>query len=90
MRAFLGAVLAGAALAALPAAAQEPLTLTVRPSGFDGLTAEARAREARLQRRMQEADFLFRNICTHCGGGIDRPGSTAPFNPLDALSTPRR
>jgi hypothetical protein len=86
----MAAVLAVAALAASPAGAEEPLTLTVRPSGVDTLTPEARAREARLQRRMQEADYLFRHICTRCGGGSERRGSTAPFNPIDALSAPRR
>jgi len=90
MRALLVAVMVLAALVALPATAQEPLTLTVHPSGVDGLSEEGQAREARLQRRLKEADFLFRNICTRCGRGTDGPGSTAPFNPIDALGTPRR
>ena len=78
-----------AAALATAAAAQQPLTLTVRPSGVDGLSAEARAREALLQRRMREADSLFRNICVRCGGR-ERPGADAPFQPLDALTAPRR
>ncbi len=69
--------------------AQEALTLTVRPSQH-GLSAEARERQARLERRMREAEYLFRNICIHCGGGIDRPGEHAPFNPIEALAEPRR
>ena len=69
--------------------AQEALTLTVRPSP-EGLSDQARARQARLQRRMEEAEYLFRNICIRCGGGLDRPGAYAPFNPADALATPRR
>lgn len=66
----------------------EGLTLRVSPSGYDTVAAEARAREARLQQRMREADFLFRNICRQCGGGTDRPGSNAPFNPIETLGRP--
>jgi hypothetical protein len=69
--------------------AQPPL-LVVRPSGFDQKTDEARAREDRLYRRMQENDYLFRNICVHCGGGINRSGANAPFNPIQALGPAQR
>jgi hypothetical protein len=73
-------------------AAQEPMTLTVRPSGVDqpdGLSPEAQEREARLRRRMEENDFLFRNICIQCGGA-NRAGPSAPFEPMDALGASRR
>ena len=82
-------VLALALLATAPALAKEPLTLTLRPSSVDTLSAEARAREERLQRRLREADFLFRHICVHCGGG-DRSGPHAPFDPVGALHAPPR
>ena len=84
------AALVIAVAAGTSSAAQEALTITVRPSHRDGLSAEARERQARLQRRMEEAEYLFRNICIRCGGGVDRPGADAPFNPLDALATLRR
>lgn len=68
----------------------KPPLLIVRPSGVDGKTDDARAREDRLYRRMQENDYLFRNICVRCGGGINRLGSNAPFNPIKTLSPSQR
>jgi hypothetical protein len=84
------ALLAGLALAA-PARAQtapaQPLPVTVSPSGYeDPVAAEHRTRQERLLKRMQEDEFLFRNICVQCGGGVDGPGANAPFNPVQALS----
>lgn len=77
---------------AFPATAQEakPPLLVVKPSGVDDTTDEAKAREDRLYRRMQQNDYLFRNICVHCGGGINRAGANAPFNPIKALSGSHR
>ena len=76
----LAALLDGAAVAqGTPA-----MTMNVRPSGYEG-SDEARAREARLQKRMQEADYLLRNICIQCGGGIDRPGAYGPVDPVATL-----
>jgi hypothetical protein len=74
------------------ARAQEPVPplLVVRPSGIEGKTDEARAREDRLYRRMRENDYLFRNICVHCGGGVNRAGANAPFNPVQALGPAQR
>jgi hypothetical protein len=74
------------------AAAQEakPPLLVVRPSGIDQQNAEARAREDRLYRRMRENDYLFRNICVQCGGGVNRAGANAPFNPIQALGPGQR
>jgi hypothetical protein len=68
----------------------KPPLLIVRPSGIDDKTDEARAREDRLYRRMQENDYLFRNICVRCGGGINRVGANAPFNPIKTLSPSQR
>jgi hypothetical protein len=90
MRALWAAVVVVLTAATSSAEAQEALTLTVRPSHSDALSAAARERQARLERRMREAEYLFRNICIHCGGGIDRPGAHAPFNPIEALASPRR
>jgi hypothetical protein len=73
---------AGTAVAQQPAA---PLPLTVRPSGTDPVEAEARARQERLLKRMQENEYLFRNICVQCGGGVNKPGAYAPFHPIDVL-----
>jgi hypothetical protein len=89
MKVLLGALVTFAALAASAAGAQEALTLTVRPSGLEVLSAPARQREAMLQRRMEEVEFLFRNICDRCGGP-DRPGANAPFDPIATLRAPRR
>jgi hypothetical protein len=88
MRVLLAALVTVVALAA-SAGAQEALTLTVRPSGLDVLSAPAREREALLLRRMDEAEFQFRNICDRCGGR-DRPGANAPFDPIGTLRAPRR
>jgi hypothetical protein len=88
MKLFTGLILAAAALAC-PARAQEPLTLTVHPSGFDHPSGEAQARDEQLQRRTEKADFLLRNICVQCGGRTDGRGSRAPFNPLEALNARR-
>ncbi len=69
-----------------PAGAQEApaLTLTVKPSGYDA-DAEARAREERLLKRMERADYLLRNICVRCGGGINRPGAYESVDPVATL-----
>jgi hypothetical protein len=64
------------------------LPLTVRPSGYDAdaVASEARQRQERLLERMKRDDYLFRNICIQCGGGIrSGPGAYAPFNPIQAL-----
>jgi hypothetical protein len=67
-----------------------PPSFVVKPSGFDERTEEAKAREDRLLRRLERDDYLFRNICVHCGGGVNRAGSNAPFNPMQALSLQAR
>ena len=83
----------GFALAALlfgAAVAQESpaMTMNVRPSGYEG-SDEARARQARLEKRMREAEYLLRNICIHCGGGINRPGAYGPVDPVATLGASR-
>ncbi len=63
------AMLAGV-LSAVPVSAQEepstPLTLRVRPGGYEG------ARETldqKLARRTRESEFMFRSICRGCLSG---------------------
>ena len=72
------------------AAAQEApaMQLSVRPSGYDA-AEEAKAREERLRKRMEQADFLLRNICIQCGGGINRPGAYGPVDPVATLGARR-
>ncbi len=65
----------------------QPLHLKVKPSGLDGLSEEARARQERLEARMRRNEFLFRSICRTCSQG-DRFESGAPFHPHEALRTP--
>jgi hypothetical protein len=79
--------LAATTLLPLPAGAQnaDPPTLMVRAPAAP---TDARARQERLLRRMEEADYLMRHICTRCGG-VERPGDTAPFEPLARLSPAR-
>lgn len=80
----IAALLNGAAVAQEP----HPISMKVRPSGYEA-SDEARAREARLEKRMQQADYLLRNICIHCGGGIDRPGAYGPVDPVATLGASR-
>ena len=53
------------------------------------VSAAARARQERLLRRMQEADYLFRNICRNCGGSIEGPGAYDPVDPPSRLGGAR-
>ena len=80
---------AGLALAPgeTPAQTPAPLELKVKPSEVPGLSEEARARQERLEARMQRNEFLFRSICRTCSEG-DRFESGAPFNPHEALRAP--
>ncbi|QFU15746.1 hypothetical protein [Microvirga thermotolerans] len=101
IRSALLSLLAGtgwaAALAAAPALAQaegapaagsNPLVLTVRPSGYEtGADSEAQARQERLLKRMEQADYSVRSICVNCGDGWKHQ-TYAPFNPLQSLRLP--
>ena len=90
MKYILIAVLFLSGAAGARAENAKPPLLIVHPSGVDDRNEDARAREDRLNRRMQENDYLFRNICVQCGGGINRAGSNAPFNPIKTLSPSQR
>ena len=88
LRALLISLALVGAEAASVAEAQEPLALTIRPHRFEDEAAEARARQERLERRRAEAEFAFRSICINCGPG-ERFNKSAPFEPLQALSSGR-
>ncbi|WP_046863292.1 hypothetical protein [Microvirga massiliensis] len=64
-----------------------PLRVRVRAPEIDP-GQEARARQERLLRRMQESEYRFRSICLYCGGR-DRWAGTAPFDPAAALAPSR-
>jgi hypothetical protein len=87
---LVGLVLLASLESAARAQEAQPPLLVVRPSGVDAKTDEARAREDRLYRRMRENEYLFRNICVQCGGGVNRTGANAPFNPIQALGPNQR
>jgi hypothetical protein len=76
------------ALAPLAAAAQDAATDPAVPVFTVRAPTDARSRQERLLRRMEEADYLMRHICTRCGG-VERPGDAAPFEPLARLNPPR-
>jgi hypothetical protein len=84
--ALLGALSPALSPALAQAPASPPLPIIVSPSGVEPAPSEAQQRQERLLKRMQEDEFLFRNICVRCGGGVDKPGAYAPFNPAQALS----
>ncbi|MCB8820398.1 hypothetical protein [Microvirga rosea] len=94
-RAFVGRI-AGLGIAAVllsPAVGQEssgtpsnPLFLTVKPSGYEADT-EAQARQERLLKRMEQADYSVRSICVNCGDAWKHQ-TYAPFNPLQSLQAP--
>jgi hypothetical protein len=76
----------GSAMAAGGSDEGDGLPLVIRPpAAGETIGAEARARQERLLRRMQQADYLFRNICRNCGGAIDGPGAYDPFDPVARL-----
>jgi hypothetical protein len=85
--AALALLIAGTAGAVAQETGSVPLQLRVRPSGAEGLSDEARARQERLEARMRRNEFLFRSICRTCSPG-DRFESTAPFYPNQALRAP--
>lgn len=78
---MLGPAFAG--LACAQEAGQEPglPPITVRPSGVE----DGRERQERLSRRLEQSEFAFRSICTHCAAPGSRPGATSPFHPVEVL-----
>jgi hypothetical protein len=88
--------LAAAALAlfagpapAQDAAKQDPLRLVVRPSGYEATQNEARERQERLLRRLEQSNHMIRSICIHCGDEWKHQ-IYAPFHPLATLGASGR
>lgn len=65
------------------------MKLTVRPSGVDQEASEARARQEKLLKRMEQSDLMIRSICINCGDGWKHQ-IYAPFNPLASLNPSSR
>jgi hypothetical protein len=58
------------------------MQLTVRPSGFE--RNEAKERQERLLKRMEQSNHMIRSICMNCGDQWKHQ-IYAPFNPLASL-----
>jgi hypothetical protein len=92
LRTWRGLVLAAGLFSstpALPEEAREPLSFTVRPSRVEAAD-DARARQERLSRRLEDSEFALRSICRNCSPYLDRSASPVPFQPVEALGGPRR
>ena len=70
------------ALAAVPAAGQEPLAFTVRPSGVEG-GENVETLDQKLARR----EHGFRFICVGCARAAG-PVDARPFEPIRTLNAP--
>jgi hypothetical protein len=62
----------------------DPLRLVVRPSGYESETNDAKERQERLLRRLEQSNHMMRSICINCGDAWKHQ-IYAPFNPLDRL-----
>ena len=71
------------------AAEGKAMLLTVRPSGFDDGGSEAKARQERLLKRMEQSNHMIRSICIRCGDQWKHQ-IYAPFNPLASLKPSSR
>jgi hypothetical protein len=86
-----GALVLAALMSPCAAAAEEarePLSFTVRPSRAEN--EDARARQERLSRRLDESEFALRSICRSCSPYLDRGTSPLPFQPVETLGGSRR
>jgi hypothetical protein len=84
---LLCTVLASPVAAEAQSAPDTANVISVRPSGFDARTEEARMAQERLERRLKRSDQAMRAICVGCGSRDAVPGA-APFSPIDALRAP--
>jgi hypothetical protein len=92
LRARRALILSAALVPCLPAIAgeaREPLSFTVRPSRGEN-PDDARTRQERLSRRLDDSEFALRSICRNCSPYLDRGASPVPFQPLETLGAPRR
>ena len=63
------------------------MQLTVRPSGFE--RNEAKERQERLLKRMEQSNHMIRSICMNCGDQWKHQ-IYAPFDPLASLKPSSR
>lgn len=82
--ALAAAILTSLAVPTLAQEASNPMVLVVRPSGYDAGSNEAKERQERLLRRLEQSNHMIRSICTHCGDGWKHQ-IYEPFHPLAAL-----
>ena len=82
----LAATIAGPAASAEPA---DPLRFTVNPSG--SASAARETPEQMLERRLRQADAVFRSICRGCGRHQDglTEVDAGPFEPQRTLDRTR-
>jgi hypothetical protein len=62
----------------------QPLSFTVRPSGYERDANEALERQQRLLKRLEQSNHMVRSICINCGDAWKHQ-IYAPFNPLASL-----
>jgi hypothetical protein len=77
------ACLAGS-VSAQEAPGSDPLRLVVRPSGYETEPNDAKERQERLLRRLEQSNHMMRSICINCGDAWKHQ-IYAPFNPLARL-----
>jgi len=85
--AWAGLALLASMGAALAQEEGKAMQLTVRPSGFE--RNEAKERQERLLRRMEQSNHMIRSICMNCGDQWKHQ-IYAPFNPLASLKPSSR
>ena len=91
LAAAAAALLSGQAFAqdaGAPKAAPDPkaMQFSVSPSGHEEPN-EDQARQERLLKRMEQADYSVRSICVSCGDAWKHQ-TYAPFNPRASLHLP--
>ncbi len=85
--AWAGLALLASMGAALAQEEGKAMQLTVRPSGFE--RNEAKERQERLLKRMEQSNHMIRSICMNCGDQWKHQ-IYAPFNPLASLKPSSR
>lgn len=65
------------------------MKLTVRPSGYEAEQNEAKQRQEKLLRRLEQSDYMIRSICINCGDAWKHQ-IYEPFNPYASLKPSAR
>ncbi|HEU6441135.1 MAG TPA: hypothetical protein VFF38_02135 [Microvirga sp.] len=65
------------------------LQLTVRPSGYEAEQNEAKQRQERLLRRLEQSNHMIRSICINCGDSWKHQ-IYEPFEPYASLKPSAR